>query len=261
MRLELGPATARLALLSGSEYVLTEPRIDGELAGPLDPAIGLIGLAVDQARAISATQVGHRPARMRITEAYAAALRAAGFQFEGERFEYTADVDTLPGEEGSPLTWRVAALDEAAQVIEQVAVGDPHGADLRADGRGTLQRWMAERPLRGDAGCIQVGHIRAHPGPAALVVAQVNPESRWSRITHMGLVPELRGRGLGAWVHRHGFAMIRAQGGRLYHGGTAGSNAPMRRLFARHGCAPHADLQEWVWRPDSSGSSRCPASP
>jgi GNAT superfamily N-acetyltransferase len=65
----------------------------------------------------------------------------------------------------------------------------------------------------------------------------------------MGVVPEARGRGLGTWVHRHGFRMLRDQGGKLYHGGTAAVNAPMLRLFRAHGCKEAARMVEFEWRP------------
>ena len=81
----------------------------------------------------------------------------------------------------------------------------------------------------------------------AFVCAQVAPSDGWSRITYMGLVESARGRGLGRWVHRRGFAMMRAQGGELYHGGTAAENAGMLRLFVDHGCDEVARLEEFEW--------------
>lgn len=41
----------------------------------------------------------------------------------------------------------------------------------------------------------------------------------------------LRGKGLGQWLHKHGFAMMKAQGGREYHDGTISTNERMIRLF------------------------------
>ncbi len=99
---------------------------------------------------------------------------------------------------------------------------------------------MADPVLTHAPECIQVSE-------AGIVIAQVNPRTAWARITYMGLLPEHRGRGLGRWVHRRGFAMLRAQGGALYHGGTVETNRPMMRLFEAHGCRFHRRLEEWRW--------------
>jgi ribosomal protein S18 acetylase RimI-like enzyme len=82
----------------------------------------------------------------------------------------------------------------------------------------------------------------------AIVVAQINPKSGWSRITHMGIIPAFRSRKLGKWVHRHGFEMMRGQGGKLYHGGTVSTNTAMIRLFNQHGCKEYRRMQEWIYR-------------
>ena len=67
-------------------------------------------------------------------------------------------------------------------------------------------------------------------------------------ITFMGLLPAFRGRGLGRHVHRRGMALLRAQGGTLYHGGTSASNGAMIRLFEQHGCTVFARMVEYVAR-------------
>jgi len=82
----------------------------------------------------------------------------------------------------------------------------------------------------------------------AIVVAQIDPKSGWSPITHMGIIRAFRGRKLGKWVHRHGFEMMRDQGGKLYHGGTVSTNTAMIRLFNQHGCKEFRTIQEWIYR-------------
>jgi hypothetical protein len=42
--------------------------------------------------------------------------------------------------------------------------------------------------------------------------------------------------------------MIRDQGGKLYHGGTAVENAAMVRLFLAHGCEEFERMYEYEWR-------------
>jgi ribosomal protein S18 acetylase RimI-like enzyme len=184
--------------------------------------------AVERARQLGAREFGsYAPAE------YVDAFVAAGFRDLGERAEFKADVDDLPGEEGSPLSWRVAG-DEGAAMLAAVAEGDPHGHDERGDPKRMLGAWLGAPKLRGEPECVQIGSLDGQD--AAFVCAQVAPHDGWSRISYMGLVPAARGRGLGAWVHRHGFTMLREQGGKLYQGGTATSNRGMIALFEAHGC-------------------------
>jgi ribosomal protein S18 acetylase RimI-like enzyme len=82
---------------------------------------------------------------------------------------------------------------------------------------------------------------------AAFVVAQVRPDG-WSRITYMGVHPDFRGKGLGKWVHRRGFAMMKKLGGKDYFGGTVSTNKNMVKLFQEHGCRGTRVLEEWVWK-------------
>ncbi|MGK5088899.1 GNAT family N-acetyltransferase [Bdellovibrionota bacterium FG-2] len=93
---------------------------------------------------------------------------------------------------------------------------------------------------------IKIAHIKHQP--AALIIAQIESTTGWSRITYMGIMPEFRGQGLGKWVHRKGFNMMRKQGGTLYHGGTVVSNKGMIRLFQNHGCKEYRRMQEWVFK-------------
>ena len=80
----------------------------------------------------------------------------------------------------------------------------------------------------------------------AYIHVQINPESGWSRITYLGIIPEFRKQGLGKFVHQHGFKMIKELGGTLYHGGTASTNKAMLSLFNRHNCTEYARMQEWI---------------
>lgn len=179
---------------------------------------------------------------------YRAALTAAGFVDHGERVEYCTELDALPAELEAPrLRWR--NLDEvgfelAAHMLERVAHGDPHAVEEAADAAEALRGFLTDRDLTCGPDCVHVGYLADRP--VAFICAQIDSRDGWSRITYMGLVPAARGQGLGRELHRHGFAMLRAQGGRTYHGGTAGENLAMRRLFEAHGCQPFRHLAEWT---------------
>ena len=144
-------------------------------------------------------------------------------------FRYVAN---LPLDDGTPLRWRdLAEVGEAraAAMLKEVAVGDPHSSDENEDPRAALAEWLGAPKLTNGPGCLQVGFLEDRA--VAFVCAQVSPEDGWSRITYLGIVPELR-----------------EQGGKLYHGGTGTANAGMMRLFHKHGCEEVARMFDYEWR-------------
>lgn len=185
--------------------------------------------------------------------AIAEALKAQGFGLRAERVEYEAPPEAWPDEVGSPLVWSPmpsmdpGVLASTAAFIRAVAEGDPD-LDPSEDTLALLTDYLTDRAFDSGPDAVQVGALGE--ALAALVIAQVREADGWGRITYMGLLPAFRGQGLGAWVHRHGFAMLKAQGATSYRGGTLAQNAPMRRLFVAHGCQEVAALQEWALRLD-----------
>ena len=178
-------------------------------------------------------------------------ITARQFVRVSERIEYEARVMDLQDEAESPLTWEALPdfegnrLRDAASLLKRAGEGDPDwGED--DDAFELLKGYLADPALTGGPECVAVGKLGA--SAAAIVVAQVNRSTGIGRLTYLGVVPEFRGRGLGAWVHRHGFAMLKAQGADRYRGGTLTNNLPMLNLFSRHGCAEWRRLEEWVWR-------------
>jgi len=175
-------------------------------------------------------------------------LEELGFKKEQDRVEYRQELAELPNDEGSPLVWsaiqslELAELEKVVVLLKRAAVGDP-SFDPEADSLSELQADLKDTVLTTGPDCIHIGHIDGKP--VAVVFAQINPRTQWSRITYMGLLPEFRGAGLGKWVHRHGFEMMRVQGGSLYHGGTVSTNESMIRLFETHGCKVFRRMQEW----------------
>jgi GNAT superfamily N-acetyltransferase len=201
------------------------------IAGVATPV--LVAEARARARALGATRLDLRIEPSGLSEA----LPSLGFTRRHLRAEFRAPLAELPTGAGSPLEWRAAGIDEAAEALASVALGDPD-FDPSEDARASLVSWLADPVLTHDAECVQVS-------AAGFVMAQVNPATSWSRITYMGLRPEFRGRGLGRWVHRRGFDMMRARGGTLYTGGTVETNRPMMKIFEAHGCRPFRRLEEW----------------
>lgn len=176
------------------------------------------------------------------------ALEETGFDLVGKRIEYRTTLDMLPTEEGSPLTWRTLeeiGLPFAAHLLQRCSIGDPHSSDSEAPIEA-INEFLSDTELTTSPDCVQIGYLS--DTPVAFICAQVMPKTGWSRIAYMGVVPEARGKGLGRWTHRHGFAMLRQQGGTLYHGGTSADNQPMQHLFLSHGCTEFRRMVEWERR-------------
>jgi ribosomal protein S18 acetylase RimI-like enzyme len=238
-------AALRLVPLGGATYLLAGPFGDDASAAPL------VADALRHARGRGARLVRSRPDAATVGPRYRAALLEQGFAQLDERIEFERSVADLPRDDGSPLTWRdLAAVGraEAAAMLRAVAVGDPHSDDESDDPEVALAEWLAAPGLTNGPDCVQIGYLKDRA--VAFVCAQANPETGWSRITYLGVVPDARGRGLGTWVHRRGFRMLADQGGRAYHGGTAARNEAMVRLFRAHGCKESRRMLELEWHAD-----------
>ncbi|MBI3505200.1 MAG: GNAT family N-acetyltransferase [Proteobacteria bacterium] len=177
-----------------------------------------------------------------------ARLKSLGFKLRHRRVEYKAPLDTLPDDAGTPLRWEclkpagTCELAFAAKILERAGEGDPDW-DVSDSALEQLGQYLNDPALTRGPECVQIGHVA--DAPAGIVIAQVRPDTGWSRITYMGLVPEFRGKGLGSWAYRRGFKMLKDQGGKVYHGGTVAGNSGMERLFSKHGLAPFRTMQEW----------------
>lgn len=175
-------------------------------------------------------------------------LSELGFIKIAGRIEYQQKVDLLPINEKSPLSWKTVnnlnwTSEQIANFTELVFDGDP-SIDPNERPDDFIQDWLKHEELTCGKDCISIGFYNGQA--VSLVVAQVNKQSGWSRISYMGALPEYRKIGLGKWIHRQGFQMMKDQGGVLYHGGTHVENFAMRRLFESHGCNFFCEMEECV---------------
>ena len=214
--------------------------------------VGLVGLveeALGRARQRRAHTIYLRTEKTSSSDLLEERLRGLGFRARHTRVEFCAAVDQLPDDGGTPLAWtsmasvESAPLAEAAKILAAATRGDPDW-EPDDDPLEMLAGFLAQPGLRGEADCVQIATLAG--SVAGIVIAQVSDDDGWSRITYMGLVAELRGQGLGQWLHRRGFAMMKAQGGSEYHGGTVTTNQRMISLFLKHGCKRDRLLQDWV---------------
>jgi GNAT superfamily N-acetyltransferase len=243
--LELGAVS--VSLLWGRVYALLRHTSENPLAP--EEWLELYRSSLDHACAQGAQQVWHRLIETADHAEISARLPQLAFANRGRRLEFRRELAELPSGAGSPLCWRSAAdlgwaPEAVAGLLSRVVAGDP-GHDPAEDPLAFIADWLADPVLTAGLGCVGIGYIGEDV--AALAVAQINPKTLWSRISYMGVLPAFRGRGFGAWVHRQGFDMLRAQGGKLYHGGTSAENMPMLALFARHGVTPYRSMEEWVF--------------
>ncbi len=206
----------------------------------------VIDEALTAARGAGAIRAGMRLPVARWTEAVARMLARTGGEEIGGRVEFRTPLDVLPGELApARLRWRPATLDEAAHLLARCSAGSDDGLEPGEDPHDVVQSWLADPELGGEpAASLHAGALDGED--IALVCAQVGDDG-WSTLTFMGLAPGARGRGLGHEVHRHGLAMLRAQGGQLYHGGTSLDNGPMRACFARQGCREWQRFRQLRW--------------
>ncbi len=207
--------------------------------------------ALRQASAKGASSVIFRMTENSSSKELAELMPHLGFEFKEGRKEFRAFVSDLPSDEGTPFVWRSAKeLDwDAACIARALALTNAGALDTEPNENplSYIGDWLADSSLLSGPECVSIGFVQSKF--AGLLVAQTNPRTLWSRISYMGLAPEFRGQGLGKWVHRRGFVMLKQQGADLYHGGTNSRNFPMIRLFETHGCRPYLSMQEWRWNP------------
>lgn len=171
-------------------------------------------------------------------------LKGLGMAKHSERIEYKQKIDLLPAEDlnHSPLKWKSAKKLQWSEhrIAEFTALITGENSD------DFVKDFLFHEELTSGLECIHIGFLAENPcEPCALVVAQIEKDTGWSRLSYMGLTEDCRNKKLGRWVHLHGFSMMKAQGGILYHGGTTIDNTPMKKLFAKHGCEEFLKLEEW----------------
>lgn len=223
------------------KYNRPEVRLDREIWK------GLFAQAKAAAIDFGAETIGARLRKDYEPEMLRSILTEIGLKKISERVEYQCEISLLPNDLGSPLQWKTAK--ELGWDTIQIAqfTGDitKDALDVDPDEKPEdfVQDWLHHEEFTSGPDCIAVGFLNNKP--CTLVVVQINQETGWSRLSYMGIIPDFRGKGFGKWVHRHGFKMMKDQGGKLYHGGTHGENLPMRKLFESHGCKLFCEMEEW----------------
>ncbi len=208
----------------------------------------LIQKALLETKKVAASEISFRLTETQKSGLVSQTLPKLGFVRGLDRIEFRSPLSALPTEDGTPFVWQSLepegpwTLKEVGVLLRLVSTGDPE-TDPNDDPIAELEADLSDPVLTNGPDTVHVGWIENRP--VSVIVAQLNPKTGWSRITYMGLILNHRGKGLGTWVHRHGFEMLRNQGGTLYHGGTTSQNESMLKLFEKHGCQLYRRMQQW----------------
>lgn len=204
--------------------------------------------AKEQAIQFGAKTIGIRLRLEYEPQLFQSILLKMDFKKIAGRIEYKSDVASLPSDKDSPLVWKTAKElgwgDSKIANFSSFITSNALDIDPNQKPEDFIQDWLHHDELTHGPDCIAIGFLENKP--ITMSVVQINKESGWSRVAYMGVIPEYRNCGLGKWVHRQGFRMMKEQGGKLYHGGTHSENLPMRRLFESHGCELFCEMEEWA---------------
>jgi len=246
--------SVRVCVFGKDFVVLTEWRGDAG-AGTYEALSELLAEATARAAEIEAQKMGTRVSLDGMTDAYRRALQDTGFVFQGRRVEYKTPVAELPDDRASRLAWTTMAdvgEKRVLDLIREASADTPDGMDVEA-GVSAIEDVLGDSYGTFNPRAVEVGMLDGQA--VAVLLTRVDVDTGWAGIQFLGIVPEVRGRGLGTDVHRHGIATMRDLGGTMYYDGTSETNAPMLRLFAKHGCIEHSRMEEWQWRPNAQSRS------
>ena len=232
----------------GSDYVLKYSKPERRL--PESVWRNLFEQAKIEGLQFGAKKIGCRLRKDYDVEIFSKILFDLDFIKKSERIEYKLDLNLLPNDVGTPFHWKTAqdlswSKRQIADFVSKIIEGAPD-TDPNENPEEFIEDFLSHNEFTSGPDCIGIGFL--NDVACALVVAQIEVKSGWSRLSYMGLMRAYRGKNLGKWVHRHGFEMMRSQGGTLYHGGTLTNNYPMRKLFENHRCHVIYEMSEWQLR-------------
>lgn len=237
-------AAAWAELRSGRSAVLWPPRT----SGPISEAALVELVEVATCRAFAAGAAVAQALVPPVDRATPGRLTAAGYARLTDLSYQFADALPDPGPRPAALQWR--PVDDAdrgrlAAVIERTYVGSHDCAELdglrtaadaldeyAAEGTVAERGWWLASVAEADAGCLL---LRDH-GALDLV-----------EIVYLGLVPEVRGRGLSHELLAQAWRGARAWGRRRAMAVVDVANAPALRLYAATGFA-EVDRRQVYWR-------------
>lgn len=238
------PVAAMLGAIGRSAYHVLEMRAAGAhadagvaaLVGHLRaqlPGLALELRTADEAVGRLVERHGFEPIRdelryVRAIERRRASRAVAEFQFrtysEAGKSAMTSALARVMGDDPFFRRRHMDPLDALDEMIESATDGGMLDASLW---------YLAERD-----------HALA-----GVVLGRCDARTRVGSFAYIGLVPELRGKGLGTRLHAAGLDLLAAAGATTYRDATAHENVAMQRVFKRNGCARSGAAR--VWRQDT----------
>ncbi len=186
------------------------------------------------------------------TAAVQGALARVAFLQTGERYDVTADLAACAdwiAHHDRGLTWTSLSLHDedelvrAAAAMQRVSRGDPESNDDE-EALPTLRAMRDDDEYPREATRVAVGSVEGDD--VAFAFVQRHGPTGIGRVTYVGVVPEVRGRGLGRAAYAHALAMLREVQPARYVGGTSSENRAMCALFDALGARR---TRVWrVWR-------------
>jgi len=165
-------------------------------------------------------------------------LEGAGFLLSKTKIFVERELSDVSFGYEDPFTYETLeeiGEDRFLEIMVRAAAGDPFEEDDSADPRIKFEELIKYAGGMYDPGKWFV--LRLDGKPAGVLLPQVfERDTSTGTVFYIGVLPEFRGRGLGAVIHSKGLSLLAEEGARMYIGSTDTRNVPMIRIFEKNGC-------------------------
>lgn len=179
-------------------------------------------------------------------------LSAKGFVRGEGRIEFRLPLDTAvknleSSVKSNSLRWecldssREDEFQKAVHFFQCAAEGDI-AFDPDDEMSDFLKGFLADEDAIKAPEMLQVGIMKNEE--AAVIACYAFPDG-WSTIYYLGILPQFRGRGLGAETMLQGLQTLKKMGGKIYQDGTGARNKAALALFAKIKAPLFREMEDW----------------
>lgn len=162
-------------------------------------------------------------------------LEQRGYRLRAETVKYFFDLANLQDED-FPFQW-----DESKRIVSEV---ESVWAEILGQTNTSASVVSAKRQVKnlqselGEAYTKSLCVVKEGDEALGLLLPHEEPSRlQQGRLFYFGLLPQYRGKGMAATVHRYGLHLLRERFGADYYiGSTEVKNLPMRTVFQKNGC-------------------------